>query len=381
MLQSLKFWPLLLPVLLLTTSCQIDFVQLRQRILNQSADREAADDPSQSPHIQFVQAATPPDSALGDLTAATQATATPAAQAQTTSLLPPVDPLRTHGDLTIAGSPELDALNALMYQNFVRRGYADAIALNSIGSTAAIQLFCNREPIDLLTVTRTMTDAEVKACNARGIQPIRFAIGKDALVLVVNPNDTFVKNVNLERLEKILTLEKWSAIDPSWPNQPIERFLVGPDSAFVNLLADKVFKGDKQAIVQRSNTNFYKYEEPIIQALSSSQYGVGILSYPAYQRSQKSLRAVAVNRAIANPETAGSGAYPLERTLFIYVDSSHLRSTPAVNTFVNFYLTHIEKEIEQVGLFPLNPNALKESETQWLKIVKPTMLMNAKNSP
>ncbi len=283
--------------------------------------------------------------------------------------LPQVKPLEVEGNLIIAGAATIEPLNELIYERFVQQGYAGVIDLNGIGATSAIKLFCQQEDFDLVTITRPLKQNEIAACAAKGRQMIGFQIGKDALMIVVNRQDTFVKKVTMTQVAAILTREKWSNVNPNWPDQPIERILSTPSVA-LDLILEKAFPGNSQPTINSLNTKSYKDYESIIQNLSNIRYGVGMLNDAAYQRASRTLRAITLDGVAASPETVKSGAYPLSQTLFIYTDMNRLKQKPQVSAFVNFYLTYVNEEIEKTGLLSIGQRELNQSKMKWLEVME-----------
>jgi len=56
----------------------------------------------------------------------------------------------------------------------------------------------------------------------------------------------------------------------------------------------------------------------------------------------------------------------LSRPLFIYSAESVMQEKPAVAAFINFYLTNVNEEIEEVGYFPASEEALNEARQNFL---------------
>ncbi|MEO1432450.1 MAG: substrate-binding domain-containing protein [Cyanobacteria bacterium J06633_8] len=282
--------------------------------------------------------------------------------------LPLVKPLEVEGNIIIAGSSEIEPLNKLIYERFIQQGYAGVIDLNGIGSTAAIKLFCEQQDYDLVTITRALREDEIAACRAKGHQPIGFQIGKDALMIVVSRQDSFVKQVTRANLAAMLTVEKWSNVNPNWPERPIERILSSPSVA-LDIVLEKAFAGNSQLSINPLNTKYYKDYESIIQNLSNTRYRVGMLSYSAYQPVSRSLRAIALDGVAASPKAIENGTYPLSQTLFIYTDVNRIKQKPQVSAFINFYLTYVNEEIKKTGLLPIAQKELNQSKIKWLKVM------------
>ncbi len=319
------------------------------------------------PSTQFIEAATFLEPISDPITTALKTQTPPPINPQSTIALPPVNPLTVSGNLVITTSPNIDPLNQLIYQRFVEQGYGGIIQFNQTNVDQAIQLFCQDKTNDLLAITRALQNQEIATCTANGRQPIEFPVGQNSFVIVVNPADTFVKRVTLSDLTAILTVENWSDVNPNWPKKPIQRFLIGPESAALDLIAERVFEGRLQPILNASNTRFYQFTEPLIQALSTTAYGVGLFNYRDYQRAAQSFRAISLEGAAATPQNAQNGTYPFNQTLFLYADVNQLQQKPQLSAFLNFYLTSVETEIQRGNYFPLTPTQINQARVNWLR--------------
>ena len=284
--------------------------------------------------------------------------------------LPQIKPLELKGDIELSGNSDINSLNDLIYKRFVQEGYSGVINFSGIYPTTAIKLFCEEGQFDILTVSRPMSDSEIETCKSNDRQPIDFLIAKDAFVFVVNRQDTFVKNVTLPKLWDLFQVDKWSDVNSDWPDEPIERFLILPRTFLFDSFPELAFQGEGEPIINSLNTNFYKFYQPLSQDLSATRYGVGYLSYPYYQRNSKSLRVLPIEGNVANAETVQSGTYPFGRSIFLYADLNQLKQKPQVSAFINFYLTHVNQEIDKAGYLPLSEQELNNSKSNWLKAME-----------
>ena len=273
------------------------------------------------------------------------------------------------GNLEIAGSTGIFPLNQLIYDRFVTLGYSGLINFSTIGTNESIKLFCQEEKFDLLTLARPMNESEIATCQAKGIEPVSFNIGKDAVAIVVSRQNNFLNQVTTPMLADIFTKEKWSEVDPSLPNEPIERLPVGPGPSF-DLVVNKVLEGDESSLLNAPNTTLYWYEQPMIQKLSSNIYGIGFLSHPVYKKATNSLKSIVVDGTTPKSIELADKKYPFERSLYIYVDRKQLKKKPQLNSFINFYLTHVNEKIEDAGLFPLSPPELDKSKSKFLQTMR-----------
>ena len=332
---------------------------------------EAEDGDRVDPYVQFTQAVTEVEPLVSpelEALARSQSNETGANPlAQTTVLLPKVVPLEVEGNVAIATSPKLLPLNERMYERFVQGGYQGIMDINAVSSSKAILQFCQQDSLGILTISRAMTEAEIADCQAQSRSPVGIVFGKDALVLVVNAQNEFLQGVTLDNLSEILTQNTWSAIRSNWPQRPIVRHLIGPNSDTVSALSTRLF-GGTNAIATTKNTQYFGYAEPMMQALSTSPDGVGMMSYATFRRSLSGVKALPINGITASPDTIAQGTYPLQQTLYLYVDQQQLQSPSPVIDWVNFYLNHTGEVMPEIALLPLRGPQLKTSINQWSAI-------------
>ena len=283
--------------------------------------------------------------------------------------LPSIRPLELEGDLKLAGSKEILPLNQLIYERFVREGYPSLINFYTIGTDESIKLFCQEKKFDLITLVRPMKEAEIAGCQANDIEPVDFMIGKDAVTIVVSSQNTFINKVNLKTLAEIFTKEQWSDIDSSLPNKSIERYFIEPDASF-DLVVEKLFAGDASLLLNAPNTNFYRNQQLMIRQLSNNIYGIGFVSNSVYEKSAKSLKSIVINGATPRSIKVARKIYPLERSLYIYVERKKLKQKSNLSSFINFYLTSIDREIDNARLFSVSSEELNKSKTKWLKLME-----------
>ncbi|MEM8610625.1 MAG: substrate-binding domain-containing protein [Cyanobacteria bacterium P01_H01_bin.105] len=327
-----------------------------------------SEDSPNNPYAQFRQAVNEVepliDPNLESLTTSRLQQASSAIKSSIT--LPAEAPLAIQGDLTLASAPTVQTFNEQMYQRLIQAGYSGVLDINTLRADSAIQKFCQERSVNILTVNRAMTAAEIQTCQGKGRQPLGLAIGKDPLLLVVNKQNNFVRGVNLEKLKAILTSRVWSEVDQNWPNVPIERAMIGPNSSTVALLTQKLFPSDGSALLNATGTTFYDYPEPMVQNLSAMSNGVALINASVHERFTQAFKPVPINGISASLETVESNAYPLVQPLFVYVDKNQIASDTPTQAVVSFYLTEMTDVISVVGLLPLNQAQLEQTKNQWL---------------
>ncbi|HRT31437.1 MAG TPA: PstS family phosphate ABC transporter substrate-binding protein [Anaerolineae bacterium] len=294
-------------------------------------------------------------------------TQAPTTEAAPTGLLPEVNPLEVKGDIITAGSSTVFPLSERMAERFRDEGYSGNITIDSIGSGAGFERFCVAGETDISNASRAIKDSELESCRAIGREPIEFRIGTDALAVVVSKDNTFITAATLEELAAIFTAEKWSDVNPAWPDEAILRFIPGTDSGTFDYFVEEVFENDKTPLLSSKNLQLSEDDNILVRGIAGSPYAIGFFGYAYYEENRDQLQVLSINGIAPSAETVDNHTYPLARPLFLYSDAQIMREKPQVAAFINFYLTYVNEEISSVGYFPASEAVLKTSMETWLK--------------
>jgi phosphate transport system substrate-binding protein len=282
-------------------------------------------------------------------------------------ILPEVDPAEFSGDIITMGSSTVFPLSERMAERFEAEGFAGRITIDSIGSGAGYERFCVAGESDIANASRPIRESERESCRAIGREAIEFRVGTDALAVVVSAENDFVTNLTMEQLALVFSsAASWSEVDPSFPDQPILRFIPGTDSGTFDYFVEEVFDSNQEPILNAANLQLSEDDNILVQGILGSPYAVGFFGFAYYVENVGRLKTVAIDSIEPTEETAESGEYPLARPLFIYSDASILQAKPQVAAFINFYLTFVNEEVIDVGYFPASDQALNAARQAWL---------------
>ncbi len=281
--------------------------------------------------------------------------------------LPEVDPSSVSGSIITAGSSTVFPLSERMAELFKDDGFGGEITIDSIGSGAGYERFCVAGETDVANASRAIKDSEVDSCALINRTPVEFRVGTDALAVVVSAENDFATDVTKEELAAIFsTAQKWSDVRPDWPAQDILRFSPGTDSGTFDYFVEEIFDSDEAPILNAANLQLSEDDNILVQGVQGSPYAVGYFGYAYYAENEDILKALSIEGVEPIAETVDDNSYPLARPLFIYSDPAILQAKPQVAAFVNYYLTHVNEEIEDVGYFPASIEAWDASRQAFL---------------
>jgi phosphate transport system substrate-binding protein len=212
-------------------------------------------------------------------------------------------------------------------------------------------------------VSRAIQDDEITECTDTGRTPLTFRVGTDAIAIVTNPNNDFVSDLTLEELATLFTATNWSNVNPTWPAEPIQRFIPPTDSSVVDLFVERVMNNEADQLLLAPSLIPVTERGKQAQGITINPYALGFMEYPAYQRNAGLLNLVAVNGIVPDDVTIEDESYPLLRPLLLYSDATTLAEKPQVAAFINFYLTNVQVAMEPLNYVPANAQDLDNART------------------
>lgn len=296
--------------------------------------------------------------------------ATPTSPNDDLVTLPPVDPLSVSGNVIAAGSSTVFPLAERMAERFYSDGFLGNVTVESIGSGAGFSRFCETGETDIVTASRPINEAELALCRSIGREPLEFRVGTDALAIIVNRQNDFVHDVTLDELAQIFsTARLWSDVRPEWPAMQILRYVPGTDSGTFEYFVEEIFAAEPAPLLTAANLEQSEDDNVLAQGVLGSPYAVGFFGYAFYEESRGQLRTVAIDGIEPSPAAVDTGAYPLARPLSLYTTAGIMQQKPQVAAFINYFLTHVNEEILDVGYFPAGDAVLNAARQRWLEAI------------
>ena len=230
------------------------------------------------------------------------------------------------------------------------------------GTGGGFKKFCRGET-DISDASRPISKKEMDICKEAGIRYVELPVAFDALTVVVNPKNDWIKSMTVEELKKMWEPEaqgkvmKWSDVNPKWPNEKIALFGAGADSGTFDYFTDSINGKEKAS---RGDFTASEDDNVLVQGVSRDKHAIGYFGLAYYVENKDKLKAVPIvakgaTKAVEpSLETVMAGTYqPLARPIFIYVAEKSL-AKPEVKEFVNFYLKNAPKLVKEVGYVPLS---------------------------
>lgn len=118
----------------------------------------------------------------------------------------------------------------------------------------------------------------------------------------------------------------------------------------------------EEKMLQAPRTVSSEDDEELVNGISNNPNAIGFFGYAYYQAHQDKLQTLSIEGVAPSAQTAESGEYPIARPLFLYSSKQILKEKPQVAEFINYYLSHINEEIDDVGYFPVSEATLTQAK-------------------
>jgi len=268
--------------------------------------------------------------------------------------------------VTIDGSSTVYPVTEAVAEEFqISKKGAIRVTVGISGTGGGFKKFCRGE-VDISGASRPILKSEMEACAKAGIKYFELPVAFDAITVVVNPKNSFLKQITVEELKKMWEpgaqgkVAKWKDINPAWPDLPLKLFGPGADSGTFDYFTEAVVGKSKSS---RGDFTASEDDNVLVQGVSQDQGGLAYFGYAYYAENTARVKAVPVVDKAGKPavapsmETVISGKYqPLSRPIFIYL-SEKAWQRPEVKEFIAFYMQHGAKLTKEVKYVPLPANA------------------------
>ena len=277
-----------------------------------------------------------------------------------------------------AGSSTVFPFATRVAETFARGSGGAAPRVESLGTGGGIQAFCQGvgpTTPDIANASRQMKQSEFDLCAKNGVTDIvEIKIGFDGIVIatarngnsfnfelndiyeglakeVPGPNGTFVTN----------PATTWNQVNAGLPNQRIQVYGPPPTSgtrdAFLELgMTPGAKLVPAAAAVEASDADRFEAlahtlredgawidsgenDNAIVQTLTRTPGSLGVFGYSFLEQNLDTVKAETIDGVTPNADTIASGAYPLSRSLFIYVKKAHIGVIPGLQQYVQEFLS------------------------------------------
>lgn len=263
------------------------------------------------------------------------------------------------GKLTIDGSSTVAPLTTVAAEAFQKVSKTQ-ITVGISGTGGGFTRFCKGET-DVQNASRPISQKEIDACKAAGIEYTELRVATDALTVVINPRNSFASCLTTAELKKIWEpgskIKYWNEVRSSFPKVKMALYGAGTDSGTFDYFTEAI---NGRAKASRTDYNPTEDDNVTVNGVKRASGGLGYYGLSYYLENTDINKAVQIDsgKGCVTPtaENALNGTYtPLARPLFIYVKNSAAKSNAALIPFLNYYDENLKALATKAKFIQLNP--------------------------
>ncbi|MFM8342168.1 MAG: PstS family phosphate ABC transporter substrate-binding protein [Methylomonas sp.] len=277
------------------------------------------------------------------------------------------------GNISSVGSDTLANLMTLWAEEFGKIYPNVNIQIQAAGSSTAPPAL-TEGTANLGPMSREMKDNEIDDFESKyGYKPTKIPVAIDALAVFVN-KDNPVKGLSISQVDAIMSstrkcghasdITTWgeAGLTGGWAGKSIQLYGRNSVSGTYGFFKDEALcKGDF-----KSNVNEQPGSASVVQSVTTSANGIG---YSGIGYSTSGVKAVPLTKKDGGafveptPENAVSGAYPLTRFLYIYVNKKPNEPlAPLEKEFIKMVLSKSGQQVVvKDGYIPLPAKAAEKA--------------------
>jgi len=250
------------------------------------------------------------------------------------------------------------------------------VSVSRSGTGGGYKKFVVRQ-CDLWNASRPIAEKEKTELKEKGIDWLELEVGIDGLSIAVNPKNDWCEELTIGQLRKVWapdsTANKWSDLNPSWPDQEIEFFGADTDSGTFEYFTEVVV-GKKGA--SRTKYQAASDDNVLISGVAGNKFAMGYIPFGYCVENKDKVKVIKISPTIDDAETAApaveptvetilSGEYkPLARPLFVYANKETL-TRAAVVDFLKFTVSEASQPlVSKMGFVRIPDERRKEMESR-----------------
>ena len=269
----------------------------------------------------------------------------------------------------------LEAVNADIVVNVDGPGTGDGFALFCEGTT------------DISDASRPIKAEEAETCEAAGIEFIELKVAIDGLAVMTSGDNDAVECLTFPDLYALSGpesqgIDNWNDAEAlagelgsstDLPDLAFSMSAPGEESGtydtYVELVIEEFNEDRGEDAVSRPDYQSSADDNVIIQGITGAEGSFGWVGY-AYAREAEGVKMLEIDGGdgcvAPTDDTIASGEYPLARDLYIYVNTAKLAENPAIQEYVDFYVSDDGiAAVPEVGYVSLADDALEATRAVW----------------
>ena len=226
------------------------------------------------------------------------------------------------GSVVVSGSSTVEPISIIVGEKFKAANPDAGVTVDGPGTGDGFQLFCAGET-DISDASRPISDEEIAACEAAGIEYTELAVGIDGLTVATNPANADVECLDVPALYALLGpesegIDNWSGanelateVGSAYTSLPDADLVIsgpgeesGTYDTFVEFAIADLAEERGQDVATAADYNSSPNDNVIVQGIEGSDTSLGWLGFAYYEAEKDRMKAIAIDtrRRVRSPE-------------------------------------------------------------------------------
>jgi len=256
---------------------------------------------------------------------------------------------KLEGKISGDGSSTVSPIMEAIVEEYSAEQPKVQVSVGVSGTGGGFEKFINGET-DFSNASRPIKDEEAAKLKEKKIDYTEMKIAYDGLSIVVNKENTWLKDATVKELKEIWIEsgkeKKWSDINPKWPNEKIVYYSPGTESGTYDYFVNDILEG--KDLVKSATLS--EDDNVLVKGVESDKNAIGYFGFAYYLANKDKLQIVKVDGVEPTHDTIKSGEYtPLSRPLFVYVKNEAVKNNPVMYNFLEYTIKNAGAMAEAVG--------------------------------
>ena len=284
------------------------------------------------------------------------------------------------GSVNIDGSSTVYPITEAVAEEFKKVHPDVKVSVALSGTGGGFKKF-GRAETDINDASRAIKGAEDSLARANNVSYVELLIAYDGMAVVVNPQNTWCKDMTVAELKMLWAPEaqgkitKWNQIRKEWPNEEIHLFGPGVESGTYDYFTEAIVGKSHSS---RGDFTASEDDNVLVQGVASDKNALGFFGMAYFEENRDKLKEIGIDDGkdengkgpiLPTLETVKNKTYsPLGRPLYIYVNSTAGKRSE-VQAFIHFYLEQVNTLSAEVGFIPMTDEETTAVKAKWEQFV------------
>jgi len=299
------------------------------------------------------------------------------------------------GEIFVSGSSTVQPISQAVSEDFKAANPDFGFTVEGPGTGPGFAALCAGDS-DVGDASRAIKDAEAQACADAAVEYTELKVAYDGITVMTHP-DTPIDCLTTADLYALFgpesdTFANWSDAQAlatelgsttTLPNLALQITAPGEESgtydAFLELSGivstgteRGKFDADHPAALRLPGPNYTASPDDnvIVAGVEAGAGSLGFVGFAYFEGAGTAAKAIAIDGGdgcvAPSIETIADGSYPLSRPLFIYPNNAKADTNPALQAWVDFYLSDPGiANVTEVGYVALPADELEATRDAW----------------